>query len=138
MCVTILGDKPTLHQLNCLRHTDKNGKECKIHIIDAVAAHWRRLGTALNVSDFELDNIEHDRRNEEDYCQELLRRWLRGSVGGGEPVIWDRLVDAMEDARFDEVAQQVREVLSDEGKSLQLVCMCKSHLVMTPGDGVLL
>ena len=118
MCVTILGDKPTLRQLICLRYTDKNGEECKIHIIDSVAARWRRLGSALNISERDLDNIEHDRRNEEDYCQELLSQWLRGYVGGGEPVTWETLVEAMEDDRCEEVAQRVREVLSDEGRSL--------------------
>ena len=118
VCVTILGDKPTLRQLNCLRYTDKNGEECKIHIIVAVAAHWRRLGPALNFELCDLNNIEHDHRNVSDCCQELLGRWLQGSVGGGEPVTWQRLVESMEDARCGEVAQRMREVLSDEGRSL--------------------
>ena len=118
MCVNIVEDKPTLRQLNCLRYTDKNGEKHKIHIFDAVTAHWRRLGQALNVNAYDLESIEHEQSNVEDYCQELLSRWLQGSVGGGEPVTWETLVRAMEDARCEEVAQRVREVLSDEGRSL--------------------
>ena len=117
MCVTILGEKPTLRQLNCLRYTDKNGEQCRIHIIDAVAAHWKRLGPALNFELCDLNNIDLKCRDPVDCCQELLGRWLQGSVGGGEPVTWERLVEAMEDARCGEVAQRVREVLCDEGRS---------------------
>ena len=116
MCVTILGDKPTLRQLICLRYTDKNGEECKIHITDSVTAHWRRLGLALNFELCDLNNIKHNSTDVEDWCQELLSQWLQGSVAGGEPVTWERLVEAMEDAQCGEVAQRVREVLSDEGR----------------------
>ena len=81
-----------------------------MHIIDSVAAHWRRLGPVLNFESSDLNNIKHNNTDVSDCCQELLSRWLQGFVGGGEPVTWERLVKAMEDARCGEVAQQVREV----------------------------
>ena len=75
MCVTIPGDKPTLRQLNCLRYTDKNGEECKIHIIDSVAAHWRRLGLALNFELCDLNNIKHNNT----MCRTVVRScWVDG------------------------------------------------------------
>ena len=90
MCDHSIGDKPTLHELNCLKYTDERGEEHKIHIIDTVAVRWRRLGLALNFETFDLDKIKYNNTDVEDCCQELLTRWLRGAIGG--PVTWERLV----------------------------------------------
>ena len=37
----------------------------------------------------------------------MLSDWLRGTAGDG-PVTWERLVEAMEDARCGKLAQQVK------------------------------
>ena len=71
----------------------------------------KRLGLALNISDYHLDNIEHSsHRNVEEWCLTMLSDWLRGTAGDG-PVTWERLVEAMEDARCGELAQQVKTAL---------------------------
>ena len=54
------GDKPTLQLLNCFKYNDVSGaSQHRIFIIDSVAARWGRLGLALNISGYYLDNIEH-------------------------------------------------------------------------------
>ena len=40
----------------------------------------------------------------------MLSHWLRGTAGDG-PVTWERLLEAIEDARCGELAQQVRTAL---------------------------
>ena len=114
VCNHSIGDKPTLRELICLKYTNERGEEHKIHIINTVAVRWRTLGPLLNFELSDLDNIRRNNTDVEDCCQELLSRWLRGAVGG--PVTWERLLEAMEDARCGEVAQQVKKVLSDEGR----------------------
>ena len=106
------GDTPTLQLLNCFKYYDRAGHHHhKIFIIDSVASRWRRLGLALNISDYRLDNIEQSsHRNVEDWCLTMLSHWLRGTDGDG-PVTWERLLEAMEDARCGELAQQVRTAL---------------------------
>ena len=94
-----------------------SGGQHKIFIIDSVAARWRRLGLALNISDYHLDNIEHSNHNVEDRCLAMLGHWLRGTAGDG-PVTWERLVEAMEDARCGELVQQVKKALLCTGIQL--------------------
>ena len=106
----IPGDTPTLQLLNCFKYYD-SGRHHKIFIIDSVASRWKRLGLALNISDYHLDNIEQSsHRNVEDWCLTMLSHWLRGTAGDG-PVTWERLLEAIEDARCGELAQQVRTAL---------------------------
>ena len=113
---TCVGDKPTLPELLCFKYNDISGTQHKIHIIDTVASRWRRLGLALHISDYHLDNIEHNRHHVENWCQTMLNDWLRGTVGDG-PVTWETLVEAIDDARYGELAQQLKRVLSHCGKS---------------------
>ena len=102
---------PTLQLLNCFKYYDSGHHHHKIFIIDSVASRWRRLGLALNISDYHLDNIEQSsHRNVEDWCLTMLSNWLRGRAGDG-PVTWERLLEAMEDARCGELAQGVRTAL---------------------------
>ena len=46
----------------------------------------------------------------------LMERWLQGTAGDG-PVTWETLVEAINDARMGELAQQLKKVLSHCGKS---------------------
>ena len=124
-----VGDKPTLRDLLCFKYNDISGTQHKIHIIDTVASCWRRLGLALNICDYHLDNIEHNHGNVEDRCQTMLKEWIQGTVGDG-PVTWETLVEAIDDARYGELAQQLKRVLSHHGKCFVVdndamyVCIC--------------
>ena len=109
-----VGDKPTLRELLCFKY---NGIQHKIHIIDTVASRWRRLGLALKCDSSILDNIGHNNTDVEDCCMKLMERWLQGTVGDG-PVTWETLVEAIDDARYGELAQQLKRVLSHCGKSV--------------------
>ena len=112
-----VGDKPTLPDLLCFKYNDISGTQHRIHIIDTVASRWRRLGPALNISEHHLNNIEHNHGNVEDRCRTMLSDWLQGTVGDG-PVTWETLVEAIDDARYGELAQQLKIVLSHCGKSV--------------------
>ena len=62
----------------------------------------------------------------------LMERWLQGTVGDG-PVTWETLVEAIDDARLGELAQQLKRVLSHFGKSVVVdtttmhVCICNYY-----------
>ena len=109
-----VGDKPTLRELLCFKY---NGTQHKIHIIYTVASRWRRLGLLLNISNHHLNNIEHNHGNVEDRCQTMLSDWLQRTVGD-EPVTWETLVAAIDDAQYEELAQQLKRALSHCGNSL--------------------
>ena len=118
LCVSYhVGDKPTLPDLLCFKYNDISGTQHKIHIIDTVASRWRRLSLALNISDYHLDNIECNHSNVEERCQTMFKDWLQGTVGDG-PVTWETLVEAIDDAKMGELAQQLKRVLSHCGRSL--------------------
>ena len=112
-----VGDKPTLPDLLCFKYNDISGTQHKIHIIDTVASRWRRLGLALKCDSSILDNIGHNNTDVEDCCMKLMERWLQGTVGDG-PVTWETLVEAIDDARYGELAQQLKRVLSHCGKNV--------------------
>ena len=112
-----VGDKPTLPDLSCFKYNDISGTQHKIHIIDTVASRWRRLGLALKINDYHLDNIEHNHHNVENWCQTMLSDWLQGIVGDGSRT-WETLVEAIDDAQMGELVQQLKRVLSHCGKSV--------------------
>ena len=112
-----VGDKPTLPDLLCFKYIDDSRTQRKIHIIDTLASCWKRLGLALKISDHHLDNIEHNYDNVEERCQTMLKEWLRGTVNGG-PRTWETLVEAIDDARMEELAKQLRRLLSHCGKCM--------------------
>ena len=112
-----VGDKPTLPDLLCFKYNDISGTQYRIRIIDTVASHWRRLGLALKISDYHLNNIERNHGNVEERCQTMLSDWLQGTVGD-RPVTWETLVEAIDDARLGELAKQLKRVLSHCGKSV--------------------
>ena len=116
-CVPYVGDKPTLPDLLCFKYSDISGTQHKIHIIYTVAAQWRALGILLKISSHHLNNIERNRGSVEERCQTMLSDWLQGTVGDG-PVTWKTLVEAIYDARYRELAQQLKRVLSHCGKSI--------------------
>ena len=109
-----VGDKPTLPDLLCFKC---NGTQHKIHIIYTVASRWRTLGLLLNISDYHLENIERNHGNVEERCQTMLSDWLQGTVDDG-PVTWETLVEAIDNARYGELAKQLKRVLSHCGKSV--------------------
>lgn len=102
--------------LNSFEYTNKRGEHVEIKIISTVAARWKTLGSLLDFSVAALANIESSRQDVESFCHELLSRWLQGATKG--PVTWEKLVEAINNARYGVLAQQLREGLSCEGRPL--------------------
>ena len=131
VCNIVIGGTPSIKDLTCLRYTDESNKELTVHIIDEVAAEWRKLGTTLDCSVHDLDNIERNNDSVQECCRDMLTRWCKGKIGADEPHDWRRLVEAMRDARCGRIAKQLEDILSNEGefiyfiyKSCILLCIC--------------
>ena len=127
-CLSIhAGDKPTLPLLICFKYNDENGVQHKIFIIDRVASYWRRLGPLLNISEDHLNNIEHNQYHKiENCCRVMLSDWLQGTAGDGSAT-WERLLEAIEDARCGELAKQVKTALPLLGMSIIIIIMIASY-----------
>lgn len=106
-------DKPSLRDLYWLGYCDHSGKKNRLLIIDTVAAKWKKIGFALTFTNFDLNKIEHDLKNEKDCCSELLSRWVQGAVA--EPVSWQKLLEVLNDIHYTELAQQLSVILSQKG-----------------------
>ena len=105
-----------MSDLYCFKYTNEKNEVEKLFIIDTVATEWIALGYALNFSDSEIDHIktsEHD--NDKKCCRELLKCWLQRPVDGGDEVTWQRLLEAIDDARYTELATQLKRILCNEG-----------------------
>ena len=62
-----------------------------------MAARWRDIGLALGISDSQLETIEANKSDVEDYLTDMLRLWLNKSHNVekyGEPS-WQILRDAV-------------------------------------------
>ena len=116
------GNPPSLIELHSFKYAGKEGLTQELFIINSVAPHWQNLGQALNFTADDIMKIEHSRQGHAvECCKELLSRWLQGAVGDGETVTWERLLGAMEDARCSALAQQLRDILSDQGNCMGIV-----------------
>ena len=91
-----------------------------MHIIDAIAPEWKKLGIALKFESAKLSAIERSRFYQvNDCCLEMLGQWLEGSTcDHGKTVTWKTLLQAMMAARCSlSIAVKVWRTLSDEGSN---------------------
>ena len=122
-CICV-GGTPSIKDLTCLRYTDESNKEFTVHIIDEVAAEWKKLGTTLDCSAHDLDNIEKNNDSVQERCRDMLIRWCKGKIGADdEPHDWRRLVEAMRDARCGRISRQLQDILSNEGTCMSLIVL---------------
>lgn len=106
----LLDERPTFLKLRCFQFTDSSsGKQKEINIIEETASQWRKLGTALKLANYQLNNIESDYHRVEDRCRVVLETWDRAS----DDPTWRTLLLAMRDAGSTSVAQQVWRELTD-------------------------
>ena len=67
------------------------------------------MAYALEFRDELVDVIQHDTLQFgcEESCHETFRRWLSGEAC--QPITWERLIQALEDAEHSKLAAQLRQ-----------------------------
>ena len=100
-----LGDKPKLKQLQKLDCPSGS----KLRVINTIAAKWIRLAIALDI-DYSAE--QGDTRDDDEAIISILRRWIDGE--GEQPVTWGTLIEALEDAGCENLANDLRRELGSQ------------------------
>ena len=104
----IMNKKPTMNQLMILK---PKGGGSEVRITERIGTKFYELGTILLKDDYAkiMETVkENERGNVDKINTDLLRRWLNGN---GAPVTWKVLVDALEDIKEKELADDIVKAL---------------------------
>ena len=95
-----------------LQHLEgKNGRS--VRIIETAAHSWQNVAIALDFDGPQMKSIERDYPSRsEDACREMFVKWLDGDPNLRSPVSWDTLIDCLEKARLEDLAENVKHCLS--------------------------
>ena len=100
--------RPTLKQLQVLRWSE-GGKRRETRVMKTVASRWRDVGIAFGLDGSDLSSIESTCLKDARHCTEhVMTTWLEK----GDGHTWERLLDALEDAEFSNLATELRNALS--------------------------
>ncbi len=108
MCTALsyAGDKPTMRHLQCLR--SRGGRVVKP--IESIAFRWDEVAIALDIDWCVIKYIRTDAHFQAvPACLEMLHKWLDGE--GCQPATWMRFMEALIDAGFTNLAEDLEEVL---------------------------
>ena len=99
----IAGDKPLSHQMKMLKLL--GGRQVKI--VETIAYRWQDVALALHFEGSVIASIKESTfSNVEEGCRRMLDRWLEGVCH--EPLTWERLVEALQEAGFVDLADSLR------------------------------
>lgn len=84
----------------------------RIYIINQIAPHWKLVGLILGFSTEHLHVFELKCFGAQEICIEMMTNWLQGRVTEAS-ITWNTLVEALRDARMDELADKLIAVLSN-------------------------
>ena len=94
-----------LHQLDLLTDNEKTVK-----IIDSVAHTWEKLALRLHFDGSDIARIKRDNTNDcIQACRTVFTEWLQGK--GRRPGTWETLVEALREAGFIELANEVKTIV---------------------------
>ena len=80
--------------------------EKRVKIVETIAYRWQDVALALHFEGSVIASIKESTfSNVEEGCRRMLDRWLEG--GCREAVTWKRLVEALQDAGFIELAESL-------------------------------
>ena len=109
-CISLfvaIDNAPKLHQLEYLEH-----HSLTIKTINRVAAKWERVALHLHFEGYHIKIIERDCHYQSNSaCRTMFTQWLEGSGRG--PRTWRTLIVALGEADLDDIAKDLRNVLSD-------------------------
>ena len=94
---------PELHQLSMMESS-----KGKVKVIESTAPIWKKLALALKFPQSIIDIIQANNDNKcENACREMLGRWLNGTMGTRQPVVWQTLIDVLEECDKCELARSL-------------------------------
>ena len=64
-----------------------------LSLLTNISAEWEEIGSALNVSQNELDGLWHDHRSMKMKLSQVLTLWINSE---SSPVSWETLISAIE------------------------------------------
>ena len=102
-------------------------------ITEEIAAKWRRVGLSLHFTSGTLDNIESTCHGDvEKCCNRMLTLWLEGHVQdvSQAPVTWKTFLEALKDARFGQLANNLTDLLTSH--DVQVLLPPSQPTVYTP------
>ena len=77
-----------------------------------MAPKWKDIGSALKFTPSELQNIAMaNHQDPAECCQAMMTKWIGGFVSENQPLTWATLLEAMEDCRLRQLAQQLESLL---------------------------
>ena len=99
-------NKPEIHELQELQGG-------AVRVIDEAAAKWKELANGLYFKSHDIANIEHDVHpfTVSAACRDVLIEWNAGK--GRKPVNWRTLLEALNHAGQNHLADKLRTVLLD-------------------------
>ena len=81
-----------------------------MRIIDEISSQWTDVAIALGFEDYSISKIESSSHHQaKEACINMLMEWLKGAKR--IPVTWNTLAEALIDAKFVDLAEQLQTVL---------------------------
>lgn len=110
---TTMSSPPKLHQLGLISGSGKT-----VRVIERVAARWKEVATRLYFEPHVIDRIGEDTCNHSSRtisaCRRMFNVWITGTCESRQPVSWDTLIRALEEARFSTVANDLKIILGTD------------------------
>ena len=86
-----------------------NHKEA-LSLLSGISVKWEEIGSALNISQNELDGLHHDHRSIIMKLSQVLNLWINSE---SSPVSWETLISAIEGpiVKNKKKAKEIRDYL---------------------------
>lgn len=102
--------RPTLKEFQALKWKEADDKVKRIRIMDTVASEWRQFGIALGLRSSNIDTIKAEcNRNVKTCTERLFNLWVHRAGNCS----WDGLLEALENAGFNNLVQDLQKALLD-------------------------
>ena len=86
-------------------------KSRKVRLIEEVAAGWEKIATHLYFESRHIQSMKRDNtQNSKECCRAVFVDWMEGR--GRQPITWKVLIDAMSQAGFPRVAEDLKSIFS--------------------------
>ena len=105
--------------LNIIKWEDENGKIQQFYLTEEIAHKWHTIGELVGLTYSKLQSLDDEYRYRfesgvpwpEECCRAVLDLWL-SNPPLKYPATWQGLTDLLEASKLDEVATELRTVLS--------------------------
>ena len=115
--ITVLDEKPQLHQLQRLYRDD-----VVVNVIKAVAPSWEKFALYLTMDGNMIDIWKRDLDQVEEAARTLFGYWLDGN--GRKPISWKTLIQALCENNLPIIAAEVEEILIGHSLTGEISHLC--------------